>query len=162
VNLRPPRWSSPRTPSTAPKADRGIAFRLKILENWSRSVGTALASGSDPESLHSSPPASDGAISIAEINLSKSLRRHFHRVIASASARPDLLDGYFTYLIKDLYPIERKKFAPAHLRLGHNRPPSPSRFGETPCQPSSPNRRRSMTQSWMWLLICRRRASPDS
>jgi hypothetical protein len=61
--------------------DRASPFRRRALVASIRS------------SFYSTSADYDRAISIAEINLSKSLRRYFHRVIASASARPNLLDA---------------------------------------------------------------------
>jgi hypothetical protein len=46
-------------------------------------------------SFYSTSADDDRVISIAEINVSKGFRRHFHRVVASATAGPNLLDGIF-------------------------------------------------------------------
>ncbi len=63
-------------------------------------------------SFYSTSADYDRAISIAEINLSKSLRRHFHRVIASACAGPNLLGGIFLSLSKACSRSSRKNSRP--------------------------------------------------
>jgi hypothetical protein len=60
---------------------------------------TVASFASIPQSLHSTPPASDRAISIAGFNLSKGLRRHFHRACLCGMVRARPLPEHYTFLL---------------------------------------------------------------
>jgi hypothetical protein len=81
-------------------------------------------------SFYSTSANHDRAISIAEINLSKGLRRHFHRVLAPASAGPNLLDGIFLSLSKACSRSSRKNSRPQARARG---PIHPAEFAHSIC-----------------------------